>query len=104
MIEKMNVEIHNLCSSSSRLSVVLKSRRMKWVGHVLRTGEIRSACIFVGQPKGMERDNLGALGKDGKLTSDWILKNQNLRVQTQLAHYRIQWRDLVNTRMNLRIP
>jgi hypothetical protein len=35
-----NVELHNLCSSTNR---IIKSRRMKRVGHAARMGEKRNA-------------------------------------------------------------
>jgi hypothetical protein len=46
-----NDEIHNLYSSPN-ISKVIKSRRMKWVGHVTCMGEER--CVykgFVGRPE-----------------------------------------------------
>jgi hypothetical protein len=47
-----NEELHNLYSSPSIIRVI-KSRRMKWAGHVTRMGEKRNACrILVGKPEG----------------------------------------------------
>jgi hypothetical protein len=37
-----NEELHDLCSLSSIIRVI-KSRRMRWVGHVARMGEKRNA-------------------------------------------------------------
>jgi hypothetical protein len=82
-----------------------KSRRMRWAGHVAGMGKKRNAYrIWVGKPEvkrllGMSRrrlvDNikidLRELGWDGM---DWI----------ELAQDRDQWRALVNTVMNLRVP
>jgi hypothetical protein len=51
-LEKLhNEEILNLYSS---LNIIrMKSRRMKWVGHVARMGEKRNAYrILVGEPEG----------------------------------------------------
>jgi hypothetical protein len=84
---------------------MMKSRRMRWAGHVARMGEKRKAYrILVGKPEGkrpMGRprrrwvDNitmdLGEIGWDGV---DWI----------DLAQDRAQWRALVNMVMNLRVP
>jgi hypothetical protein len=38
-----NEELHNLCSSPSIIKII-KSRRMKWSGHVARMGG-RGTCI-----------------------------------------------------------
>jgi hypothetical protein len=45
-------ELHNLFSSPSIIRMI-KSRRMRWAGHVARIGEKRNACrILVGKPEG----------------------------------------------------
>jgi hypothetical protein len=45
-----NEELHNLYSSPS-ITRVIKSRRMRWAGHVARMGEKRNASrILVGKP------------------------------------------------------
>jgi hypothetical protein len=47
-----NEELHNLYASPSTIRVI-KSRRMRWVGHVARIGEKRNAYrILVGKPVG----------------------------------------------------
>jgi hypothetical protein len=38
-----NEELHNLYSSPSIIRII-KSRRMRWAGHVARMGEKRNAC------------------------------------------------------------
>jgi hypothetical protein len=84
---------------------MIKSRRMRWAGHVARIGKKRNAYrILVGKPEGKRPlgrprrrwvDNikiyLREIGWDGM---DWI----------DLAKDRDQWRVLVNTVMNLRVP
>jgi hypothetical protein len=48
----INEELHNLYSSPSIIRMI-KSRRMKWAGHVARMGEKRNAYrIVVGKPEG----------------------------------------------------
>jgi hypothetical protein len=42
-----NEELHNLFSSPSIIRMI-KSRRMRWAGHVARTGEKRNAYKGVG--------------------------------------------------------
>jgi hypothetical protein len=47
-----NEELHNLYSSRSIIRMI-KSRRMRWAGHVARMGEKRNADrILVGKPEG----------------------------------------------------
>jgi hypothetical protein len=47
-----NEELHNLYSSPDIISQV-KSRRMRWVGHVARMGEERKVYkVLVGKPEG----------------------------------------------------
>jgi hypothetical protein len=47
-----NEELHNLYSSPSIIRMI-KSRRIRWVGHVARMGEKRNAYrILVGKPEG----------------------------------------------------
>jgi hypothetical protein len=47
-----NEELHNLYSSPSIIRMI-KSRRMRWAGHVARMGEKRTAYrILVGKPEG----------------------------------------------------
>jgi hypothetical protein len=47
-----NEELHNLYSSPS-ITIMIKSIRMKWAGHMARLGEKRNACrILVGNPEG----------------------------------------------------
>jgi hypothetical protein len=97
-------ELHSLYSSPNIVRVI-KSRRMRWAGHVARMGEGRDAYrVLVGRPESkrpLERprrrweDNikmdLGAIGIDG---ANWI----------RLAQDRVQWRAFVNTVMGLRVP
>jgi hypothetical protein len=47
-----NEELHDLYSSPS-IIMVIKSRRMRWAGHVARMGENRNAYrLLVGKPEG----------------------------------------------------
>jgi hypothetical protein len=103
-LELHNEELHNLYSSSSIIRMI-KSRRMRWAGPVTRMGENRNAFrIFVVMPEGkrpLERprrrwvDNIKMdLREIGWNSMDWI----------DLAQNRDEWRALVNTVMNLRVP
>jgi hypothetical protein len=79
----------------------IKSRRMRWAGHVERIGEKRNAYrILVGKPEGKRplggrwedniRMDLREIGWGGM---SWI----------DLAQDRDQWRALMNTVMSLRV-
>jgi hypothetical protein len=84
---------------------MIKSRRMRWAGHVARIGEGRGVYrVLVGSPEGKRplgrprrrwKDNikmdLREIGIDG---ANWI----------QLSQDRVQCRACVNTVMNLRVP
>jgi hypothetical protein len=49
-----NEKLHNLCSWSNIIRMI-KSRRMKWTGHIACMGEKRNACrAFVGKRKGTD--------------------------------------------------
>jgi hypothetical protein len=83
---------------------MIKSRRMRWAGHVARMGEKRNAYrILLGEPEGRRplgtprrrwvdniKMDLREIGWDGMDSFD-------------LAQDRDQWRALVNTVMNLRV-
>jgi hypothetical protein len=98
-----NEELHNLYSSPSIIRVI-KSRRVRWVGHVARMGEKRYAYrILVGKPEGkipLGRprcrwvDNIKMdhreIGWDGV---EWIDMGQD----------RDQWRSVVNTSCILQV-
>ena len=83
----------------------LKSRRMRWAGHLARMGEERGAYrILVGKPVGKRPlvrprrrcvDNIRMdLQEVGCGYVDWI----------GLAQDRESWRTLVSAIMNLRVP
>jgi hypothetical protein len=84
---------------------MIKSRRMRWAGHVARMGAKRNACrISVGKIEGKRSlgiprrrwvDNIKMdLREIGWGGIDWIY----------LAPDRARWRARVKTVMNLRVP
>jgi hypothetical protein len=99
-----NEELNDLYSSPNIVRVI-KSRRMKWAGHVARMGEERGVHrILVGKPEGRRPlarprgrwvDNIRIdLQEVGRGYMDWIV----------LAQDRDRWRKLVSAVMNLRVP
>jgi hypothetical protein len=98
-----NEELRNLYSSSNIIRII-KSRRMRRAGHVAQMREKKAYRILVGKSEGKTplgrprrwwvgniRIDLGEIGWDGMDSID-------------LAENREQWRALVNTVMNLRVP
>jgi hypothetical protein len=100
----MNEELHNLYSSPNIIRM-MKSRRMRWAGHVARMGKKRNSYrLLVGKSEGKRplgrprltcvdnvKMDLREIGCGGM---DWI----------DLAQDRDQWRVLLNTVMNLQVP
>jgi hypothetical protein len=67
-----NDEIHSLYSSPNIVRVI-KSRKMRWAGHVARMGEGRGVYrVLVGMPEG--KRPLGRLGVGVRITLSWILE------------------------------
>jgi hypothetical protein len=104
MKQKHNKELRDLYSSPSIIRII-KSRRMRWEGHVARMGEKRNAYrLLVGKPEGKRPlgrprrrwvDNIRLdLGEVGWGDVDW----------NGLAKDRNRWRALVDSVLNLRVP
>jgi hypothetical protein len=83
-----NEELHDLYSSTNIVRVI-KSRRMRWAGHVARMGR-REACIefWWGNPR--ERDQWGDPDVDGRIILGWIFRKWNVGVWTRLGWLRIE--------------
>ena len=105
VINQLNAQMLNDLYSSPNIVRVIKSRRMRWAGHVERMGEERGVCrVLVGKPEGRSPlgrprrrwvDNIRTdLQKVGCGYMDWI----------GLAQGRDRWRTLVSAVMNLRVP
>jgi len=98
-----NVELRDLYSLPNIVRVV-KSRRMRWTGHVALMGEGRVVHrVLVGKPEGKRplmrhrrrwEDNIKMDLREVGGGGDWM----------ELAQDRARWWALVNTVMNFRVP
>ena len=100
-----NEELHNLYRSSNIIVRVIKSRTLRWTGHVVRMEEGRNAFkILTGTPT--EKRPLGRLRNrwEDNIRKDLKEIRINTRNSVDLAQDRDYWRALVNAALNLRIP
>jgi hypothetical protein len=99
-----NEELHNLYSSPNIIRMI-KSRKMRWAGHVARMGETRNAYrILVGKPDGESPVGRPRRGWANNIKMDLREIGWDRRDWIELAQNRDQWRALMNTVMNLRVP
>ena len=99
-----NEELNDLYSSPNIVRVI-KSRRMRWAGHVARMEERRGVHKVLvgkrdgkrplGRPRRRWEDNIKMdLEEVGRCCGDWM----------EFAQDRDRWRALVSTVMNLQVP
>jgi hypothetical protein len=80
--------LHNDLYSSPNIVRVIKSRRMRWAGHVERVGKGRGVYrVLVGKPEGRRR--WGDPGVGGKIILRWIFRKWDVGLRTGLSWLRI---------------
>jgi hypothetical protein len=96
-------ELQHLCSFSD-IILVIKLRRMRWAGHVVRLGDRRGAYrVWCGNVR--EGDHVEDLGIGGMLIVKWILRSRRGDAEwIDVAHDKDRWCALVTAGMNLQVP
>jgi hypothetical protein len=99
---KLHIEELYYLSSIIR---IMKSRRMRWVGHVARMGEKRNVYrLSVGKPEGKRPLGRWRHRWMDNIKMDLLEIGLNVVDWNGLAQDRYRWRALVNSVMNLRVP
>jgi hypothetical protein len=91
--------------SSPNIVRVVKSRRMRWEGHVARMGEERGVHrVLVGKPDGKRPLGRPRRGWEDNIKMDVEEVVGGSGDWMELAQGRDGWRALVSTVKNLRVP
>ena len=78
---KLHNEELKVLYSSPNIARVIKSRSMRWAGHVARMGEGRGVyTVLVGRSE--ERNHLEDPGVDGRIILRWIFRKWNVGAWT----------------------
>jgi hypothetical protein len=95
----VNEELHNLYSSPNIIKQI-KSRQMRWAGHLARMGRTEKCTRFWWESS-KETDHAGDQGVDGSMGSEWILGRLAGRVDwIRLDQDRDRWLAVWNTMIN----
>jgi hypothetical protein len=102
---KLHYEEVNDPYSSPSIFQVIKSRRMRWAGHLAHMGERRSVYGgLVGKPEGTRTLGRPRHRWEGNIKMDLQELGFGCVDWIELAQDRDRWRPLVNAVMNLRVP
>jgi hypothetical protein len=84
--KRINEEVNDLYSPT--IVRVIKSRRLKWAGHVARMGG--EACTGFWWGNLRKRDHWGDQGVDGRIILRWIFWKWDVGVLTGMGWLRIE--------------
>ncbi|KAJ4427878.1 hypothetical protein ANN_23885 [Periplaneta americana] len=102
--ESYTTQLHALYSSPDIIRNI-KSRRLRWAGHVARMGESRNAYrVLVGRPEGIKPLGRPRRKWEGNTKIDLREVGYDDREWINVAQDRDQWRAYVRAAMNLRVP
>jgi hypothetical protein len=97
-------ELHNLYSLPSIIRII-KSRRMRWAGHVAQMGEKRNLYrLLVGKPEGKRKLGRPRCRWMDNIEMDLLEIVLDVVDWIGLAQDEYRWRAVANAVMNLRVP
>ena len=100
----LNEEVNDLYSSPNIVQVI-KSRRMRWAGHVARMDEERGVYrVLVAKPEGRRPLGRPRLRWVDNIRTDLQVVGCGYMDWVRLAQDRDRWRTLASAVMNLRVP
>jgi len=99
-----NEELNDLYSSPNIIRLI-KSRSMRWAGHVARMGERRGVYrVLVGKTEGKRPLGMPMRRWEDNIKMDLQEVGSGCMDRIVLAQDRDRWRALVSAVMNLRVP
>ena len=104
-VEKLHNEELNDLYFSPNIVRLIKSRKMRWAGHVECMGEKRSVYrVFVGKAEGKRPLGIPRRRWEDNIKMDLLEVGCGGMDWIELAQDRVRWPALVTMVMNLRVP
>ena len=101
-----NEQLHSLLISPNIVRVmVIKSRRLRWAGHLARMEEVRSAFkTLIGTPTGKRPLGRPRIRWEDNIRMDLIKIGINTRTWVDSAQHRNCWWALLDEALDIRVP